>query len=183
MIEQIKELLLDKHYDFVVAGDVTLKDRDSQMEVVIRNNSCSVLRVNVPDKGQAHIGILASKKDYKKSCDKLVFAANDDSLDVYFIELKESINLSRGDIPLKACNQIIYTTPVWDYLCAKVKSHFDMRHQRTQPKLHRVIITEKLSTKFDKQGIKSQSSKIVSYKGEKYKIIIAPNISLDDLKC
>ena len=174
MIDDIKGILENCH--FRNAQTSKLKDKDSQMEIILSDMPSDRLIVRVPDKGRAHLGIVKDTNNYKKSCDYLIFIPCGKKMDIYFIEMKKTFH---GDNK-KSHQQIISTIPVFEYLKKMIEVHHSI------PKIiniHFVIVYGKISGRLDKQGVKPRSSKVQRFRNKKFKIFYSENIPFKQLKC
>ena len=177
MIECIKKIVLEKHWK-ETKDQSTLKDTQSKMEVQLTKLPKYGIIINVPAGGKSHLGIINNKKKHlARSCDNLILIEGDDCIDVYFIEMKET--LTQGE-RTKAVDQILHTIPTWDYIYSMVKVHFK---QNKNTNSHFAIIAKRSSNSFDKQKVKPQPPEIFTCRDKQFKIIYsASKIPLSDLK-
>ena len=127
--------------------------------------------VKIP--GGSHSAMIDNQKGYTKICDYLILVPCNDHIDVYFIELKKSLNPDPQGIPEKGCNQIICTIPVLEYLVSMVNIHHGKNEKVNQ---HYVVIGEKWSPRVDKQSVKPSNPQFVCHKSKKFKIILSSSI-------
>ena len=168
MITSLKSILLEKYQSTSTNNNASLKDQHSGMAVKLTEFPKCGLVFSVPSEGKSHIGAVKAKKDYKKSCDYLIFVPCNGYIDTYFIELKKTLYPNYQDGPVKGCNQIICTIPVLEYLISMVNVHYEETQKVNQ---YYVVIGERESAKLDKQGVKPSRPKSVQYKRKKFKII------------
>ncbi len=143
------------------------------------------LKLSIPAGGKAHSRIIKIQKDYKKSCDFLVIVPqNENGMDIYFLEIKETLSPDKNGIPREACKQILFTIPVWEYLVSMMWAHFDIK---LEIKKHFVVLAEKEGEKgerLNKQRIIPQPIGECWYRGKNFKVIHSlEKISFSDLKC
>ena len=100
--------------------------RRTRNTIVLRDNETRVSITDLPRGGiffkvpENHKGHIRFVKGYKKTCDYLLLIPrDDDEVDIYFIELKKSIGLDEKE---KACEQIICTIPILDYLISIIEN-------------------------------------------------------------
>ena len=163
MIECIKEIVLAKHWN-ETKDQSTLKDTQSKMEVQLTKLPKHGIIVNVPS-GSAHLGMASEKKGLFRSCDNLILIEHNDCIDIYFIEMKESLGQKEKE---SAASQILHTIPIWDYIVSMVNIHFN-RNKETNS--YFTIIANKSSDSFDKQKVKPEFSEIFPYGDKQFKII------------
>ena len=170
MIDSIKRLLREQYWTSIKKSDkVSLEDRASHMVVDVSHLPNDGLRICFP-REKTHLGIINDWRNYKQSCDFLILIPQDNHIDVYFIEMKKTLRLDENHIPQKACNQILCTVPVFDYLISMGKTHSPTQEKKEIYKYF-AVIGEKISEKLDKQKVKSEKFKKCSYKNEKFRII------------
>lgn len=179
MIDFLKKSLYKKHQSH--RKDLSkLKDHESKMEVYIDHPSFCAFVFNIPSGGGVHLSMLAGIKGYKQSCDKLMFIAHDGWIDVYFIELKESKTPTADVVLDKACNQILATVPVLDYLVSMAKIH---DKEPPEIKTHFAVITKKPAPMFDKQSVKPQLPEIRECNGHAFTVFHSvPKILYEQLR-
>ena len=180
MIDSIQSLLRKKYWTIIKKSDnVLLKDSDMTVEISHLPND--VLKICVPG-GKTHLEIINDRIHYKQSCDFLILISQNNHIDVYFIEMKKTPILDENHIPQKACDQILCTVPVFDYLISMGQTHFPTEKKKNIYKYF-AIIGEKKYEKLDKQQVKSKKSKKCSYKNEKFRIIYSSSsIPLEHLR-
>ncbi len=167
MIDSIKCLLRNKYWTETKVHEV-LKESQANMKVSITNLPQGGIIIKVPQNATSSIMIDAGE-DYNKSCDYLILLPDNNHIHAYFIELKKSLHHDKNGVPRQACQQILSTIPMLDYLCSMIKIHFE---KTKDIQMHFTVIAEKYSEKLDKQGVKpSNHLKSVSYRNEKFKII------------
>ena len=163
MIECIKIIILERHWK-ETKNQVTLKDTQSKMEIHLTELPEDGIIIKFPS-GGAHLGIASGKEGLCKSCDNLILIEHNNCIDIYFIEMKETLRLSEK---WKATNQILHTIPVWDYIASMAKIHFK-KSKKTNS--HFTIIAKKSSNRFDKQKVKSRPSVIFTRGDKQFRII------------
>ncbi|WP_424946042.1 hypothetical protein [Candidatus Spongiihabitans sp.] len=178
MIDSLKFLLLDKYWS-VTENNTELKDSQSGMKVKITGVPKNGLVVNVPPGGKSHIGVVEAKIDYKKSCDQLIFIPCNNHVDVYFVEMKKSLNPVDKSVPDKACKQILCTIPTLQYLVSMANIHYGNDQKINQ---YYTVIGEKMSSRLDKQGVRYNHPQSVSYENRNFKVILSPTIPFAMLK-
>ena len=180
MIPSLKSILTDECQCELTNNDASLKDQQSGMKVKLTGVPKGGLVFSVPREGKSHIGAVREKKDYKKSCDYLIFVSCSGHIDAYFIELKKTLRSNFEDIPEEGCNQIIYTIPVLEYLISMVNIHHEKNEKVNQ---YYAVIGEKKSAKLSKQGVKPIYPKYVPHKSRNFKIFhSSPVIPFSKLK-
>ena len=181
MIDSIKSLLQDTYWTSITEDKELLKDSESQMEVEVSHLPNDGLKICVPGQ-KAHLRIINNTQNYKQSCDYLIFIPRDNHIDVYFIEMKKTLRFDKNDIPQKACDQILCTVPMFDYLILMGKTHFPNQKNKEINKYF-AVIGEKTSEKLDKQKVKPEKPKKCSYKNERFRIIYSSSsIPLEQLR-
>ena len=150
-----------------------LKDADSGMKVNLARPANDWLVINIPS--DHHLGMVR-KGNWRKSCDKLVLIANDNWIDVYFIEMKKTLMLNQDGVPIDAFMQILSTRPILEYLVSMVKNHFQGQYKIRQ---HYVVIYEKRSARFDKQPVKPQVVSPYKHGRETFKCVLSVSHPID----
>lgn len=185
MINSIQELLNERYWKAIQNNECELEERqpndEENMKVKITKLPSNVLKVTIPS--GVHIAIM--KDQSKKSCDYLILASKKTDIDVYFVEIKKSLNPNQNGVPLKACEQIRHTIPVWDYLVSMMKIHSDeeTRRNKIEIKKHFVVIASSRGRR-DKQKTRPQSIYRCEYKNENFKIIHSlDTIPFNHLRC
>ena len=163
MIECIKKIVLEKYWN-ETKDQSTLEDLDSGMKVDLEKLPEHGIIINVPA-GSAHLGMASEKKGLFRSCDNLILIEHNDCIDIYFIEMKESLGQREKE---SAASQILHTIPIWDYIVSMVKIHFN-RNKETNS--YFTIIAKKSSNSLDKQKTKSQPLEIFPCGDKQFKII------------
>ena len=163
MIECVKEIVLSKHWNETKDQSI-LKDTQSKMGIHLTELPKDGIIIKFPS-GGAHLGIASGKEGLCKSCDNLILVEHNNCIDIYFIEMKETLRLGER---WKATNQILHTIPVWDYIASMAKIHFD-KNKKTNS--YFTIIAKRSSNRFDKQKVKSQPSVIFTRGDKQFKII------------
>ncbi|MDE0510725.1 MAG: hypothetical protein OXI88_02925 [Gammaproteobacteria bacterium] len=181
MIEQLKEIIKDRHYQTSETSDnnaVLLMDDNSGMEVRITKPANDWLVINIPD--NHHLGMV-DKGNWRKTCDKLILVAGRNQVDVYFIEMKKTLRPNQEDIPEDAFMQILCTIPTLDYLVSMVKNYFQEQYGIKQ---HYAVIYEKRTATLDKQRIKPQIADSYKFRRESFRCIssVSGPIDLDHLQ-
>lgn len=169
MISCIKKLLL-KEYWKDASHNAKLKDSDSGMMVDITGLPEDSLVITIPPGGKIHLGIMKDLPKLRQSCDNLILVNRDDCVDAYFIELKKSLEIDEFTIRAKPFEQILHTTPAWDYLVSVVRVHFQKQQRINQ---FFVVIGEEFLPRLDKQSMKKYSLKKITHKDKEF-IVIAP---------
>ena len=171
MIDCMKELLNNKHIISTTDGDLCLKDKDSKMIVTLTqiSYSGSVITIGIPGSGVFHIGGLKKSQGLRIACDYLVLIQNSSLLKVYFVEMKGNINIFANLD--KACDQILHTIPIWDYLVSMAKIHCAVG---VKVKKHFAIIWDPKSERLNKQRVSTNVINTHIHKGEKFTIIRLP---------
>ena len=165
MIECIKKIVLEKHWN-ETKDPSTLKDTQSKMEVQLIKLPKHGIIINVPAGGKSHLGIINNKKKrLARSCDNLILIEGDDCIDVYFIEMKETLTQEEKT---KAVDQILHTIPTWDYIASMIKVHFK-KNKKTNS--YFAIIAKRSSNSFNKQKVKPQPPEIFTCGDKQFKII------------
>ncbi len=163
MIECVKIIILGDHWN-ETKDQSTLEDLDSGMTVDLTKLPEHGIIVNVPS-GSAHLGMASEKKGLFRSCDNLILIEHNDCIDIYFIEMKESLGQKQKE---SAASQILHTIPIWDYIVSMVNIHFN-RNKKTNS--YFTIIAKRSSHRLDKQKVKSEFSEIFPYGDKQFKII------------
>ena len=165
MINCIKELVRQKYCQ---STKNCLKLKDSGVEFNITGLVDTGLLISFTPTDEVHSRAISNTLGFKKICDKLLFLPADDHIDVYFIEIKTSLHPTSKGIATGACDQILSTVPVLDYLISMARVHYN-----TQKNVNRyfVVLASKISPKLRKQGVKGKEFLQQPYKGEKFKII------------
>ena len=178
----IQKLLQHEYCETIKDNRLELKEKQAKTRFSIIESPDNGLKLSIPAKGKAHSAIVGNAPNYKKSCDFLVIAPQDENgMDIYFLEIKKTLSPDKNGIPVEACEQIIFTTPVWKYLNSMMRTHFDVRPEITE---HFVVLAEKEQNKLDKQPIRPQPVGECQYKDKNFKIIHSlDEISFKDLKC
>ena len=175
MIECIKEIAHRKHWNETEC-ESKIKDSNSGMEVNLTKLPKHGLIITMPEQG-AHLGMASQKEGLFVFCDNLILIENNDCIDVYFIEMKQSLGRKQKK---KATDQILHTIPIWDYIASMVNIHFE-KNKKTNS--YFTIIVKRSSSSLDKQKVRSESSEIFTCRGKKFKIIYsASTIPLSHLK-
>lgn len=182
---QAIQYLLQCQYCEIIENNSFELEENKQVRFTITKSPDNGLKLSIPAGGKAHSGIIESKTNYKKSCDFLIVVPqNENNIDIYFLEIKETLHPDENGIPVQACKQILFTTPVWEYLNSMMRTHFDIRPEITK---HFVVLAEKELNRLDKQLTKltkSQSLRECQYRGKNFKVIRAPEaVSFSNLKC
>ena len=185
MIESIKKLLKVERYKRIVENRVKLKEKSIGMEVEILglpNEGLTINPTTKNGKNQLHPAIIADKKNYKKSCDYLIIVPNTNTTDVYFIELKKTIDTVESPIFERACRQILYTIPAWKYLTSMVAVHHP---EEVQIEEHYVVITQRSSETIDKKSTEDKRQyEWHEYNNKKFTFVYSPGmVSFKSLKC
>ena len=162
-IDCIRHLLNDRYLAATGCKSV-LKEQKNDMQVSVTGLPDHGFVFKVPEKGRTHIGTLSGEKGLKQSCDYLIFIAYNNSVDVYFIEMKKSLEDGRLK---KACDQILCTVPVLRYLVSMVKVHFEID---LEVRMHFNVIAKKEAPKLSKQGVKPKIPEVHSHKKETIKV-------------
>lgn len=165
MIDNFKELMKSQYFKNTANGFI-LKDNQSRMKVVVTGVPLDGVLLNIPAQGISHSGLVREKKGYRKSCDQLLLVNNKNCIEAYLIELKKGIN--DDEIIEEACDQIIATIPVLQYIVSMLNVHFNSKQII---KHYYVVIAKKSSLKFNKPRVKHLGSKKISHKRKKFKII------------
>ncbi len=173
MIDAMKCLLKDE-YTADTTSHAVLQDVKSGMRVTITNLPAGGLIINIPST-PVSFSIIDNEKGrgYAQSCDNLILIPQDDCTDVYFIEMKRTLRLDESGVPQQACQQIISTIPVLDYLHSMVKIHFGETQKIT---MHFTVIAEKYFERLDKRLTKPMRLEKYIYKEKEFKTIHSQSI-------
>ena len=166
MIDSLKCLLREKYWE-TTTKDHAFKDKKAPMQVNVTGLSNNGLIISGLER-KSHFNILNEQKDYDKFCDYLIFVPHNGCIDVYFIEMKTTLNFDIDGVPDVACKQILCSIPTLDYLISMVKIHFGKEQKINK---HFIVIAEKISKRLDKQKVKADKLKKCKYKNEQFKII------------
>ena len=186
MIESIKDLLIDSMCEKISEGHTTLtekkKEADMEVKVDLENLSGQGLKIRAEEgkEHRFHPAMIAGKKGYRISCDYLIVVPRTSTIDVYFIELRKTVSGNRSPKFEYACNQILNTVPVWDYLVSMVERHFNEKKRKINQ--HFVVIANSTSTKTKKR----RTSRPMHYNRDGKNFTLAystQGVSLEDLKC
>lgn len=171
----LQNVLWNKHWDYTTDKSELKevnREKNTTMTIQITHQSTKAFVLKVPANGAAHSSMVETSSgdnqhDYRKSCDYLVFIEKNDYIDIYIIELKETLLTKNSDNIIKARKQILATVPVLEYLVSMAKIH---NNESRKIKKHFVIIGDKLSAQYDKQGVKASPLSHEQYKeyGKKY---------------
>ena len=180
---QAIENLLQQYCETITDNRLELKEKQAKTGFTIIESPDDGLKFSIPAGGKAHSGIVQNVQNYRRSCDFLIIAPHDKkNIDVYFVEIKETLSPDKNGIPIRACDQIRFTVPVWEYLNSMVQIHFGVRHKIRK---HFVVLARK-NRVIDKLPIKFRQRSPINerrYKGENFKIIHSlEEISFKDLK-
>ena len=176
MIDHLKQVIKDQYCqtsDTSVDDAVLLKDVDSGMKVNITKLGNDWLVITIPS--NHHLGMV-QEGNWRKTCDKLILIANDNQIDVYFIEMKKTLKLNQEDIPEDAFMQILSTRPIFEYLVSMVKNYFQGQYKIRR---HYVVIYEKQAGRLDKQRVKPQIVNSYRYRRETFKCILSVSYPID----
>lgn len=178
MIDCIKQILKEDHWKRT-EDKSEIKDQESGMKITLIQLPKNGLLITIPQV-KAHIGIINnSKRGLTQSCYNLILIERDDCIDVYFIEMKKSLSPSGNKE--KACNQILHTVPIWEYIVSMAKYHCKKEKKVNPP--YFAIIAEKSSKNLDKQQVKSAPPNYFIHGGKRFRIIYsASTIPLKQLK-
>lgn len=177
MIEYFRKFILTNHLrttnSKLFLTEPNTKPTNFKMTIQIIDAPTDNLLIGIPQGGKILSGMLRSIKDFKKSCDYLLLIQNNNSLDVYFIELKTSLDLNADGVPEAACNQIIYTTPFLDYIISMIKVH---RDQESIVNRHFVVIADRADKRIDKQSVKPIRPYVCKHRKRKFQVIHSTSI-------
>ena len=171
MIDCMKDLMSDKYFK-TTFSPLELEDPDSHMKVSITGLPKNGLIICIPT--GVHLSIVKDKIkggafNYKQSCDKLILIPTNRDINAYFIEMKKTFSFDNMSQREKACNQILGTIPILDYLISMVKLHFGK--QCRVKKYYFVIIAEKRMLRLNKGNVKARTREKNQYKNRNFKII------------
>lgn len=138
---------------------IKLKDKQSKMEIRIRTSN-PILAMRTEKKGSALKHLSCLKNGCNKICDYLVIFQSDANYYAIFIEMKKTMTGQKGH------EQLRRSLPILDYLISACKIECELNNPRVSVKY--VLISEKTSSKFDKQSIRPISPKGID---ERYKKI------------
>ena len=189
MIDFVQELLEDKYWE-TIKNNCKLKEEQKEqddMRVNITELPSNGLKIVMRTGRSGHSGvhIAITKEEYKKSCDYLILVPDNNHVDLYFIELKKTLRPDIEGVPTKACQQILSTVPIWDYLVSMIKIFNEEAKVIEKYKIikHFVVIAENENQKRDKQSKKLSPNEIL-YKKKRFKVILhSKNIPMANLKC
>ena len=176
MIEYMTEIL---RCHFGRTEDVCTLE-DGEMRIRITNLPRGGIFFHVPEDNKGHIKFVG---DYKKTCDYLILTPRGDGgANIYFIEMKESIDSEREET---ARNQIICTIPILHYLISIIENpHGRKLKNSSKNYLHFVILGKQVPIRLRKSYPKVKPMKAYTIDGRTFKVIcpIEDQISLQRLE-
>ena len=190
MIESIKDLLIDSMCKEISGDSIFLEEKNKDIDMKVKVNVgklsgiglriCSKKDTKKNGKTLFHPAMIAGKNGYRRSCDYLIIVPSTSAIDVYFIELKKTVSGNRSRKFEYACDQILNTVPVWDYIVSMVEKHFN--EKKTKISQHFVIIANSTITSTKKR----RTNRLMHCKHEGKNFTLAystKGVSLKDLKC
>ena len=192
MIDSIQKILIEGKYKEPITSNRTkLIERQNGMEVNIvelRKEGLKIhIDINDKTKFKFYPKIINNTGGHKMSCDYLILLPNSSGTDVYFIEMKKTIRNTQDYKFKEACDQILATVPIWDYLVSMVKIHCDKKLNTDNIKKHFVVIAKRKSNKPIKPDTKDTEQRDNrKFKGENFALRYSPkgtSLSVQYLKC
>ncbi len=181
MIDDIRCVLKDSclKTECARAEKALLKDKQSNMQVAITGLPDGALVIDIPPNG-CHNAML-KPRGTRKSCDYLVLVPNEDGIHACFIEMKKTLDQDQNFT--KACEQILCTIPVLDYVVSMVRVHSPDLVKKPKIQRHYTVIAEKATLRFDKQRVKPDKPASRDHRGKHFKIIHSlPEIPVGQLQ-
>lgn len=171
MINAFQQLLNKDH--FINSNSNILPLKDSKSRTVVRISRCpkNMCCINMPRSNKAHISMVSETTEgHKKICDQVIVASNNDNVDIYFVELKKTLWLGSANKVNGACEQIMATVPVLNYLVSMARIHYQTKQK---VKYHYVIIAEREGVNMDKSETRYNKPTMIKYNGEIFRVFHA----------
>lgn len=170
MLKSIQHLLKSNYFEVMQTATAELCEKQNNGKVRLEGlpanyKNINHLLVRVPEGKLSHPTMIDDTTGLKQSCDYMLCILQEYCVDVYFIEMKT--NISRDSDKIKACEQILNTVIVWNYLASMAEFHCNVQ----QNKIKKYFVIIEHGGRLAKQGVKPMLPLYHTHKNKKFKII------------